>query len=211
MRRQVFSLNRSIHRSMVIMLMTGGLLGSGPAALASQSALAPSHPPAQATAAPSATLGQAMGANLAELPQFGQNFSTFQLENGMQVVVIPDHRAPVVTHMVWYKAGAADEKRGVSGIAHFLEHLMFKGTKAHPDGEFSKIVASLGGEENAFTTQDYTAYYQRVAKQHLGLMMELEADRMANLQLTDEQVEPELKVILEERAMRIDSNPGALF
>ncbi|WP_321449236.1 insulinase family protein [uncultured Cohaesibacter sp.] len=211
MRRQVFSLNRSIHRSMVIMLMTGGLLGSGPAALASQSALAPSHPPAQATAAPSATLGQAMGANLAELPQFGQNFSTFQLENGMQVLVIPDHRAPVVTHMVWYKAGAADEKRGVSGIAHFLEHLMFKGTKAHPDGEFSKIVASLGGEENAFTTQDYTAYYQRVAKQHLGLMMELEADRMANLQLTDEQVEPELKVILEERAMRIDSNPGALL
>ncbi|WP_319569201.1 insulinase family protein [Cohaesibacter marisflavi] len=211
MRRQVFSLNRSIHRSMVIMLMTGSLLGSGPAALASQSALTPSQNPAQATAAPSATLGQAMGANLAELPQFGQNFSTFRLENGMQVVVIPDHRAPVVTHMVWYKAGAADEKPGISGIAHFLEHLMFKGTKAHPDGEFSKIVASLGGEENAFTTQDYTAYYQRVAKQHLGLMMELEADRMANLQLTDEQVKPELKVILEERAMRIDSNPSALL
>ena len=100
---------------------------------------------------------------------------------------------------------------GVSGIAHFLEHLMFKGTKDHPDGEFSKIVASLGGEENAFTTQDYTAYYQRVAKQHLELMMELEADRMANLQLTDEQVKPELKVILEERAMRIDSNPSALL
>nr|WP_321483708.1 insulinase family protein [uncultured Cohaesibacter sp.] len=211
MRRRVFSLNRSIHRSMTIMLMAGGLLGSGPAALASQSAAAPTKNPAQAAAAPSAALGQAMGANLAELPQFGQNFSTFKLENGMQVVVIPDHRAPVVTHMVWYKVGAADEKPGVSGIAHFLEHLMFKGTKAHPDGEFSKIIASLGGEENAFTTQDYTAYYQRVAKQHLGLMMELEADRMANLQLTDEQVKPELKVILEERAMRVDSNPSALL
>ena len=211
MRGQGFSLNRSIHRSLMVMLMTGCLLGSGALALAGQSADTAARDIALASQPPAAALGQAMGTGLAELPQFGANFSTFQLENGMQVVVIPDHRAPVVTHMVWYKAGAADEKPGTSGIAHFLEHLMFKGTKAHPDGEFSKIVASLGGEENAFTTQDYTAYYQRVAKQHLGLMMELEADRMANLQLTDEQVKPELKVILEERAMRIDSNPSALL
>ena len=213
MRRQGFSLNRSIHHSMMVMLMTGSLLGSGAAALASQSVDGSSKddPTAVQASQSAPALGQAMGANLAELPQFGANFTTFQLDNGMQVVVIPDHRAPVVTHMVWYKAGAADEKPGVSGIAHFLEHLMFKGTKDHPDGEFSKIVASLGGEENAFTTQDYTAYYQRVAKQHLELMMELEADRMANLQLTDEQVKPELKVILEERAMRIDSNPSALL
>ncbi|WP_245418091.1 M16 family metallopeptidase [Cohaesibacter haloalkalitolerans] len=213
MRRQVLSIDRSIHRSVMIMLMAGSLLGGGSAALASQSATQPSGSAQPVAGAPAkvSALGQAMGASLAELPQFGTNFSTFNLENGMQVVVIPDHRAPVVTHMVWYRAGAADEKPGVSGIAHFLEHLMFKGTKAHPDGEFSKIVASLGGEENAFTTQDYTAYYQRVAKQHLKLMMELEADRMANLQLTDEQVKPELKVILEERAMRIDTDPSSLL
>nr|WP_321458032.1 pitrilysin family protein [uncultured Cohaesibacter sp.] len=215
MRRQVFSLNRSIHHSLMIMLMTGSLLGTGSAAFALQQnneQQPNSAPPPAAQSQPaSGSLGQAIGANLAQLPQFGVNFTTFNLENGLQVVVIPDHRAPVVTHMIWYKAGAADEVPGVSGIAHFLEHLMFKGTKAHPDGEFSKIIASLGGEENAFTTQDYTAYYQRVAKQHLKLMMELEADRMANLQLTDDQVKPELKVILEERAMRIDSNPSALL
>ncbi len=134
------------------------------------------------------------------MPELGSNFSSFTLDNGLQVVVIPDHRAPVVTHMIWYKVGAADEEPGKSGIAHFLEHLMFKGTKAHPDGDFSKIVASIGGQENAFTSQDYTAYFQRVAKQHLKLMMELEADRMTNLELRKEQVEPELKVILEERA-----------
>ena len=155
------------------------------------------------------SVSQLLGSSLADLPEFGNNFTSFNLANGLQVVVIPDHRTPVVTHMIWYKVGAADEEPGQSGIAHFLEHLMFKGTPSHPDGDFSKIVASLGGEENAFTTQDYTAYFQRVAKQHLKLMMELEADRMANLELRKNQVDTELKVILEERAMRIDNNPGA--
>ncbi|MEM7567758.1 MAG: pitrilysin family protein, partial [Pseudomonadota bacterium] len=140
---------------------------------------------------------------------FGANVTTFALENGLDVVVVPDHRAPVVTHMVWYRVGAADEPAGVSGIAHFLEHLMFKGTEANPDGRFSKIVAEIGGQENAFTGQDFTAYFQRVAREHLPLVMSLEADRMSNLRLTDEVVAPERDVILEERRSRIDNNPGA--
>lgn len=134
---------------------------------------------------------------------------SFTLDNGLQVVVIPDRRAPVVTHMVWYKVGSADEPWGESGIAHFLEHLMFKGTKTHPEGEFSKAVADVGGEENAFTSNDYTAYFQRVAKEQLPLVMRFEADRMANLVLTDEQVLPERQVVLEERSSRTDSEPSA--
>jgi zinc protease len=141
-------------------------------------------------------------------PRIGTKILTFQLENGLQVVVIPDHRAPVVTHMIWYKVGAADEPPGRSGIAHYLEHLMFKGTKTHPAGEFSKVIASLGGQENAFTSPDYTGYYQRIHKKHLQKMMEFEADRMANLVLTEEVARPELAVILEERATRIDNRPG---
>lgn len=132
-----------------------------------------------------------------------------ELENGLKVVVIPDHRAPVVTHMVWYKVGAADEPAGQSGIAHFLEHLMFKGTTNHPEGEFSAMVSSVGGRENAFTSQDYTAYFQQVAKEHLETMMSFEADRMENLVLTDEQIIPERDVVLQERAQRVDRNPGA--
>ncbi len=144
-----------------------------------------------------------------ETPEFAASATTFTLANGLQVVVIPDHRAPVVTHMVWYRVGAADDPLGKSGIAHFLEHLMFKGTKAHPEGEFSTRVAAVGGDDNAFTTEDYTAYHQTVAKQHLKLMMEFEADRMANLEITDAALLPERQVILEERGMRIDNNPGA--
>jgi zinc protease len=125
------------------------------------------------------------------------------------VVVIPDHRAPVVTHMIWYKAGSADEPAGKSGIAHYLEHLMFKGTKANPDGAFSKKVTEIGGEENAFTSYDYTAYYQRVAKEHLHKVMALEADRMQNLAFDPKVAEPELKVVLEERSMRTDNDPSA--
>jgi len=136
---------------------------------------------------------------------------TFTLDNGLQVVVLPDHRAPVVTHMVWYRVGSADEPPGKSGIAHFLEHLMFKGTAKIPPGEFSKIVARIGGNDNAFTSYDYTAYFQRVAVEVLPQVMEMEADRMANLQLTDEVVLPERDVILEERSSRTDNNPGALF
>jgi zinc protease len=135
--------------------------------------------------------------------------SEFRLANGLDVVVIPDHRTPVVTHMIWYRAGAADEPRGKTGIAHFLEHLMFKGTKAHPEGEFSRTVAELGGEENAFTSNDYTAYFQRVAKEHLRTMMEFEADRMRGLILTDAVVDPEREVVLEERRMRTDSVPSS--
>src|SRR5438874_1117927 len=103
--------------------------------------------------------------------------ASFTLANGLQVVVIPDHRTPVVTQMIWYKVGSADETAGKSGLAHFLEHLMFKGTAKHPAGEFSQTVATLGGQENAFTTSDYTGYFQRIAREHLEEMMTFEADR----------------------------------
>lgn len=135
----------------------------------------------------------------------------FKLDNGMQVVVIPDHRTPVVTHMVWYRVGAADEPPGVSGIAHFLEHLMFKGTDKIPPGEFSKIVARNGGQDNAFTSQDITAYFQRIAKDRLPLVMEMEADRMINLRLREEDVLTERKVILEERRSRVDNDPSSIL
>ncbi|MGD9537540.1 MAG: M16 family metallopeptidase [Alphaproteobacteria bacterium] len=139
------------------------------------------------------------------------NAETFTLENGMQVVVLPNHRAPIVVHMVWYRVGAAEDPIGKSGVAHFLEHLMFKGTAAHPNGEFSRLVADNGGEENAFTSADYTGYFQRVARDRLEIVMALEADRMRNLRLTDEVVLPERQVILEERSSRIDNDPGALL
>jgi zinc protease len=132
----------------------------------------------------------------------------FKLDNGLDVVVIPDRRTPVVTHMVWYRVGSADEPAGKSGIAHFLEHLMFKGTEKHPGG-FSKAVSELGGQENAFTSYDYTAYFQRVARDHLGAMMAFEADRMTGLALTDAVVDPERNVVLEERKMRVDNDPSS--
>lgn len=135
---------------------------------------------------------------------------TFTLANGLQVVVIENDRAPVVSHMVFYKVGSADDPRGKSGIAHFLEHLMFKGTDTVGPGEFSAIIKRIGGQENAFTSYDYTGYYQNVAKQHLGHMMEMEADRMANLKLAEDQVTPEHEVIQEERRSRIDNEPSAL-
>ena len=137
--------------------------------------------------------------------------ASFTLDNGMQVVVIPDRRAPVVTHMVWYKVGAADEPQGKSGIAHLLEHLMFKGTLRFPEGEFSRLVRANGGEENAFTTQDYTAYFQRIARDRLSMVMDMEADRMQNLVLTDESVLPERSVVQEERRERIDNDPSSLL
>lgn len=137
--------------------------------------------------------------------------TTYSLENGMDIVVIEDHRAPVVTHMVWYKVGAADEAPGKSGIAHYLEHLLFKGTDNLEPGEFSEIVAANGGSENAFTSYDYTGYFQRVSADRLGLMMKLESDRMQNLKLTAEEVLPERDVIIEERNSRTENNPNALF
>lgn len=140
---------------------------------------------------------------------FTSQIGSLTLPNGMQVVVIPDHRTPVVTHMVWYRNGSADDPLGKSGIAHFLEHLMFKGTEKHPQGAFSDKVTELGGQENAFTSLDYTAYYQRVAREHLRTMMEFEADRMTGLVLSDEVVAPERDVVLEERRMRTETDPGA--
>ncbi|MHA1517652.1 MAG: M16 family metallopeptidase, partial [Alphaproteobacteria bacterium] len=137
--------------------------------------------------------------------------SEVTLDNGLQVVVIPDHRAPVVTQMVWYKVGAADEPPGTSGIAHFLEHLMFKGTDSIPTGQFSKMIARNGGDDNAFTNHDVTAYFQRVSKDRLAKVMEMEADRMANLRLMPEDVATERDVILEERRSRVDNDPGAIL
>jgi zinc protease len=139
----------------------------------------------------------------------GSKVIDFTLKNGLGLVVIPDRRAPVVTHMIWYKVGAADESPGKSGLAHFLEHLMFKGTAAHPAGEFSKVVASMGGRENAFTSNDYTGYFQRVPSAKLKDVMAFEADRMTGLVLTDSVVLPERDVILEERNQRIENNPRA--
>ena len=135
--------------------------------------------------------------------------TTFTLPNGLQVVVIPDRRTPVVTQMIWYKVGSADETPGKSGLAHFLEHLMFKGTARHPAGEFSNTVLRVGGNENAFTSTDYTGYFQRVPREQLGKMMEFEADRMTGLILKDENVLPERDVVLEEFNMRVANNPDA--
>ncbi|SDK53825.1 M16 family metallopeptidase [Aliiruegeria lutimaris] len=145
------------------------------------------------------------------LPALAEEVTSFTLENGMDVVVIEDHRAPVAVNMVWYRIGAADEPAGKSGIAHFLEHLMFKGTDTLEPGEFSATVELNGGSDNAFTSQDYTGYFQRVAADRLDLMMEMEADRMTGLVLTDEVVLPERDVILEERNQRIENSAGALF
>jgi zinc protease len=139
------------------------------------------------------------------------NPESFTLENGMQVVVVTNHRVPVVTHMVWYRVGAMDEPPGKSGLAHYFEHLMFKGTKTLKPGEFSATVARNGGRENAFTSQDYTGYFQSVSVDRLPLMMKIEADRMTNLVLTDEIIEPERQVVIEERRSRTDSDPSAML
>ncbi|WP_245964061.1 M16 family metallopeptidase [Roseovarius spongiae] len=137
--------------------------------------------------------------------------TSFTLDNGMQALVIEDHRAPVVVHMVWYRAGSADEEPGSSGVAHFLEHLLFKGTDTLAPGEFSATVARNGGNDNAFTNYDYTGYYQRVAADRLELMMRMESDRMVNLRLDENDIATERDVILEERNQRVENNPSALF
>jgi zinc protease len=139
----------------------------------------------------------------------GPDVADYTLPNGLELVVIPDHRAPVITHMIWYKVGAADETPGKSGLAHFLEHLMFKGTAKNPAGKFSQVVARIGGQENAFTSQDYTGYFQRVPSDQLKTVMEFEADRMTGLRLTDDVVLPERNVILEEQNQRVGNNPPA--
>jgi zinc protease len=147
----------------------------------------------------------------AAFPAGAQQTTSFTLDNGLEVVVVENHRSPVAVHMVWYKVGSADEPPGKSGIAHFLEHLMFKGTEVRGQGELSALVAANGGSDNAFTSYDYTAYFQRVAADRLDLMMELEADRMANLVITEDDVAVERDVVLEERSQRTDSDPASLF
>lgn len=146
-------------------------------------------------------------------PAAAQKFAveSFTLDNGMQVVVLPNHRVPAVTQTVWYKVGAADDPRGKSGLAHFLEHLMFKGTKTIAPGEFSQLIARAGGRENAFTSEDYTGYHQTVESDRLELLMRLEADRMTGLTLADPVVLPERDVVLEERRTRLENEPGALL
>lgn len=139
-----------------------------------------------------------------------QEVTTYELDNGMQVVVIEDHRAPVVVNMVWYRVGSADEGPGVSGVAHFLEHLLFKGTDDLEAGEFSETVAAQGGSDNAFTSTDYTAYFQRVAADRLPLMMQMEADRMEDLALTEDDIRTERDVVIEERNQRTENNASAL-
>lgn len=146
----------------------------------------------------------------APLAAQAEDVTHFTLDNGMEVVVIEDTRAPVVVHMVWYKAGSADEPVGSSGVAHFLEHLLFKQTDMLEAGEFSATVAANGGRDNAFTSYDYTAYFQRIAADRLELMMQMESDRMNNLAITADDIATERNVILEERNQRTENSPGAL-
>lgn len=172
----------------------------------------PLRPKALRLAAQSSLLALSLGLSpaLAEAPP-PSGVTHFTLDNGMEAVVIEDHRAPVVVQMVWYKIGSADEVPGKSGIAHYLEHLMFKGTDKLEPGELSKIVTANGGMDNAFTSYDYTAYFQRIAADRLPLVMEMEADRMANLRIGEDDWKAERQVVLEERAQRTDSDPAALF
>lgn len=136
---------------------------------------------------------------------------TFDLANGLKVVLIPDHRVPIATHMLWYRVGSADEEPGKSGLAHFFEHLMFKGTRMNPDDSYARTIARAGGELNAFTSYDYTAYYATVGIENLERVMALEADRMVNLDLSEENVHVEREVIVEERRLRTDNDPEALL
>lgn len=186
------------------------------------------HPPA-ALRSIALILGLAMGPAWAEAPStqptpassaaapaealapMPEGISHFTLDNGLEVVVIEDHRAPVVVQMVWYRIGAADEQPGKSGIAHYLEHLMFKGTDKLAPGELSRTVTANGGRDNAFTSYDFTAYFQRIASDRLPLIMQMEADRMANLKIGEDDWQAERQVVLEERAQRTDSEPAALF
>ncbi len=139
------------------------------------------------------------------------NPESFTLKNGMQVVVLPNHRAPVITHMLWLKTGSVEDPKGKSGIAHFQEHLMFKGTKTRKDGEYSKIISRMGGEENAFTSYDFTAYYATFGKENLEQVMALEADRLGNWRISQKQVDSEKLVILKERQQNVDNEPSPRF
>ena len=162
------------------------------AAYAQTAVVAPPLPSGQATAAQTA----AAQADTTE----------FKLSNGMRVIVKEDHRAPTVAHQIWYRAGGMDEVSGTTGVAHMLEHMMFKGTPKVGPGEFSKQIAALGGRENAMTNRDFTLYYQQISKQYLPKMMELEADRMANLIIKKDEFDREMKVVTEERRLRTDDS-----
>ena len=156
------------------------------------------------------TLIALLGAVLTLPAAFANEVQEYQLDNGMKIFVKEDHRAPVVASMVWYKVGSSYEEQGTTGISHALEHMMFKGTDAHAPGEFSRIVAANGGQENAFTSHDYTSYFQRLHKDRLPISMELEADRMRNLKVLDEEFAKEIQVVMEERRMRTEDDPEAL-
>ncbi|WP_274426958.1 M16 family metallopeptidase [Chelativorans sp. YIM 93263] len=156
-------------------------------------------------------VGAAHAQDTAQQETANMEVETFMLDNGLEVVVIPQRRVPVVTHMLWYKVGSADEAPGHSGIAHLFEHLMFKGTSNNGPGVFDAAVKSVGGEQNAFTSYDFTAYYQQVPPDALEDMMRLEADRMRNLVLTDEVIETERQVVIEERLMRVDNRPSGIL
>jgi zinc protease len=134
-----------------------------------------------------------------------------KLGNGLSVIVKEDRRAPTAAHMVWYRAGSMDETNGTTGVAHVLEHMMFKGTPKVGAGEFNRLVAAAGGRDNAFTSRDYTAYFQQVPKEKLGEMMALEADRMRHLTLAASEFEQEIKVVMEERRLRTDDQPQSLL
>lgn len=144
------------------------------------------------------------------LPTANASVKEFELSNGLKLIVQEDHRAPVAVVQIWYKVGSAHERRGITGVSHALEHMMFKGTEAYPDGQFSEIVAAKGGRENAFTSSDYTAYYQQWSSENVGLSFELEADRMNNLVFKEEEFLKEINVVLEERRLRTDDNPQGL-
>ena len=139
------------------------------------------------------------------------NPKTYTLKNGLEIVVLENHKVPAIAHSIWYKVGSADEPNGKSGIAHFLEHLLFKGTEKLKPGEFSQIIAKNGGKENAFTSKNYTGYFQLIHKSKLDLVMSLEADRMKNIKLIEKEFESEKTVVLEERYSRVDNNPSALL
>ena len=170
-----------------------------------------SRPPSPRLTAPTLLICAALSAAAPAGAEIAEDVTHFTLPNGLETVVIPDHRAPVVVQMLWYRIGSADEQPGKSGVAHYLEHLMFKGTDKLEAGELSRTVTANGGMDNAFTSYDYTAYFQRIASDRLPLIMEMEADRMENLRIGEDDWQAERQVVLEERAQRVDSNPAALF
>ncbi|CAG9170182.1 M16 family metallopeptidase [Cupriavidus pampae] len=162
---------------------------------------------AGATSAPAPQAPPSGARTAAAVGQSEAGTTEFTLSNGMRVIVKEDHRAPTVVHQIWYRTGAVDELSGTTGVAHMLEHMMFKGTPKVPVGEFSRQIALLGGRENAMTNRDFTLYYQQIGKQYLPKMMELEADRMANVIFKKDEFEREMKVVMEERRLRTDDSP----